>query len=190
MTPIEFERVSGQVQVFRWRPELNVEAIPSPQRIAPHSLAIEADLTTDGREVGSGRLIILHDPQGNDAWDGTFRCVSYARADVDFDMVADPLLSEVGWSWLTEALENNAAEYRAASGTVTTMTSRGFGGIASEPDRAEVEIRASWTAVLHEEGMNPHLAAWQSLLCLTAGLPQLPEGITPLTPRLTPGRLR
>ena len=29
-------------------------------------------------DVGTGRIILLHDPAGNDAWEGTFRCVAYA----------------------------------------------------------------------------------------------------------------
>ena len=43
-------------------------------------------MTVDDTEVGTGRLILLHDPDGNDAWGGgTFRCVAYARAEIDVD---------------------------------------------------------------------------------------------------------
>ncbi len=155
-----------------WRRELEVEEIPAPQRIAPFSAAIAADVLLGGDEVGNGRLILLHDPAGNDAWDGTFRCVTYARADVDLEMVTDPLLAEVGWSWLTDALEGHAAEYTAASGTVTAVSSRAFGGMSDSPDRAEVEIRASWTALIEtSRDLASHLDAWQDLLCMTAGLP-------------------
>jgi len=181
-----FERVDDTVASFRWRPELDVERIPAPQRIAPSSLAIEASVvTTTGSEVGSGRLIFLHDPDGNPAWDGTFRFVSFCRADVDFDMVNDPLLSEVGWTWLTEALNDAGADYHDASGTVTAVSSRSFGQLATEADRAEVEIRASWTPVFStDDEVASHIAAWQALLCTTAGLPPLPDGIIPLSGRL------
>ena len=66
--------------------------MPAPQRIAPHSFALSADVTVDGTDVGTGRIILLHDPDGNDAWDGTFRCVAYARAEIETDMITDPLL--------------------------------------------------------------------------------------------------
>ena len=94
-----------------------------------------------GEEVGSGRLVLLHDPTGNTAWQGTFRCVTFARADIDPEMVTDPLLASVGWSWLIDALDGNDADYDAPSGTVTSVSSDSFGGMASEPSRAEIEIR-------------------------------------------------
>lgn len=188
MSSAEFALISDELTHFGWRPEVLVEQIPSPQRIAPFSVAVEADICSGTDEIGSGRLIILHDPAGNDAWRGEYRLVSLARAGVDAEMAADPLLPEVGWSWLKEALTAHGAQFCAASGTVTTMVSRGFGEIAEDPDRLEIEIRASWTPLLGEGGIHPHLAAWQYLLCLTAGLPPLPEGVIPLSPRM--GRLR
>ena len=48
-----------------------------------------------GEDVGSGRLVLLHDPAGNAAWGGTFRLVTFARAEVDPEMVTDPLYREV-----------------------------------------------------------------------------------------------
>lgn len=177
-----FDAIRRELGEFAWRPELSVDEIPSPQRIAPHSAAIEAIIETSvGDDVGSGRLILLHDPAGNPAWDGTFRCVSYARADVDIDMVTDPLLADVGWTWLTDALNSQSASFRAESGTVTAASSRSFGGLNTEPDHAEVEIRASWTPQLDERGISPHLASWQELLCTTAGLPPVGEGIIPIS---------
>ena len=59
------------------RPEVVVDEMPAPQRIAPFAHAISGRRA--GRpasdEIGTGRFILLHDPAGNDAWDGTFRCV-------------------------------------------------------------------------------------------------------------------
>ncbi|HSN42496.1 MAG TPA: DUF3000 domain-containing protein [Propionibacteriaceae bacterium] len=167
-----FASLAGGLLRHPWRRELSVDEIPAPQRIAPFSAAIAADVLMAGEEVGNGRLILLHDPAGNDAWDGTFRCVTYARADVDLEMVTDPLLAEVGWSWLTDALASHAAAYTAASGTVTAVSSRAFGEMSDNPDRAEVEIRASWTALISTtKELAAHLDAWQDLLCMTAGLP-------------------
>lgn len=186
MTGGSFDRIIEAIEVFRWRPELAVDQIPAPQRISPFAYAIEADvLTAADEEIGTGRLIVLHDPAGNSAWQGTYRCVSYARADVDVEMVIDPLLAEVGWTWLTDALHNAGAAYAEASGTVTAVSSRSFGELAGEADRAEIEIRASWTPQMAQlADFSKHLAAWQMLLCTTAGLPPLPEGIIPLTTRL------
>lgn len=180
-----FSDLVEYVDGFKWRPELDVQPMPSPQRIAPHSLALEADVLANGQELGTGRLIVLHNPDGNDSWDGTFRCVSFARAEVDLEMVTDPLLAEVGWTWLTEALDLAGANSHDESGTVTAVSSRSFGEISDEPDRAEIEIRASWTPVIKDAGdITAHLQAWSSLLCTTAGLPQLPAGIVPLTSRM------
>ncbi|MGB3954398.1 MAG: DUF3000 domain-containing protein [Brooklawnia sp.] len=185
MTGGTFWRVQDAIELFRWRPELTVEEIPAPQRIAPHAYAIEAVVhSADKAEIGTGRLIVLHDPSGNPAWNGTYRCVSYAHADVDLEMVTDPLLAEVGWTWLTESLHSAGAEYHDASGTVTAVSSRSFGELADEPDRAEVEIRASWTPEMADHDITPQLAAWQALLCTTAGLPPLPDGVIALTSRL------
>lgn len=167
-----------------WRPELEIEEIPAPQRIAPFAVAISADVTAAGTEVGSGRLILLHDPEGNPAWHGTFRCVTYARATVDSEMVADPLLPVVGWSWLEDALLRHAADYSAPGGTITSVSSQSFGSMSAEPNRAEVEIRASWTpAMTRGADVETHVLAWQDLLCMVAGLPPLPEGVIAMAPR-------
>ena len=100
-------------------------------------------------------------------------------------MVSDPLLTEVGWTWLTDALEFHQADYHDASGTVTCQSSRCFGDLSNEPDRAEVEIRASWTAkIVSAQDIISHIEAWQTLACTTAGYPPLPTGVVALSSRL------
>ncbi len=174
---------------MQWRSEVSTEELPPPQRIAPYAAAISAEVAVAGQELASGRLVLLHDPQGNESWDGDFRCVTYARADVDADMIADPLLNEVGWSWLIDALERNQAAFTAPSGTVTAVSSRTFGAMSDDPPRAEIEVRASWTPLVTSGGdVRRHLLAWSELLCMTAGLPPLPEGVVPMTRR--PGTTR
>lgn len=183
-TPLLFDAAVQAMLTMRWRPELKVDQIPAPQKIAPYAGAISADISSRGEELGTGRLVLLHDPDGSASWDGDFRCVSFSRAEVDPEMVTDPLLTEVGWSWLLESLERNHAVYRAPSGTVTAVSSRSFGGIADDPARAEVELRASWTPQITDPAeVTAHLQAWSELLCLTAGLPPLPDGVVPITPR-------
>jgi hypothetical protein len=185
--PDAFRRAVKDLAAASWRPELLVEEIPAPQRIAPFSAAVTADVLVNGEEAGSGRLVLLHDPAGNSAWQGTFRCVTFARADVDPEMVTDPLLATVGWSWLIDALDAHHAEYVAPSGTVTSVSSESFGGMADEPPRAEVEVRASWTPVLSDGvGLAAHLSAWAELLCTTAGVPPLPAGVVAMPSRRTP----
>ena len=178
--PPEFRRAVAQLQAARFRPELFVEQMPAPQRIAPHASALSADVTVDGEDVGSGRMVVLHDPAGNDAWDGTFRCVVYARAEIDPELVTDPLLAEVGWSWLVEALEAHGATYAAPSGSVTCVSSESFGGMADEPATAQLEIRASWSP---SGDLTPHVEAWGELLCTAVGLPPVPEGIAVMPSR-------
>ena len=168
------------MRAARLRPEIFCEEMPAPQRIAPFASALSADVTVDGDDVGTGRIVLLHDPAGNDAWEGTFRCVAYARAEIDPEMVIDPLLAEVGWSWLTEALEAHGAEYAAASGTVTKVASESFGSMSDEVATAQLEIRASWTPVGE---VGPHVEAWGELLCTTAGLPPVPDGVASMPSR-------
>jgi len=169
---VDFGTVRAQVHEFVWRDGMHVVEVGSPQKVAPYSLAIEAELPQHDRELASGRLIVLHDPAGNDAWEGCYRCVSLTQADVDTAMAADPLLIDVGWTWLTDALRHAGCTYTAESGTVTTINGRGFGGLSDQPDRAEIEIRCSWTPLFDgTPDLRPHLAAWQELLCIAAGLP-------------------
>jgi len=173
------------------RPEVLVEEMPAPQRIAPHATAISADVTVDDVDVATGRLILLHDPDGNDAWaGGTFRLVAYVRAELDAELITDQMLGEVGWTWLTEALDSHGAAYAAASGTVTRVATESFGGMSDEPGSAQIEIRASWTPVEQSSGaagqdvdVRAHAEAWGELLCTAAGLPPVPEGVAVIPSR-------
>ena len=180
--PPEFTAAVQGMHAARLRPEIFCEEMPAPQRIAPYSAALSADVTVDGEEVGTGRIILLHDPAGNDAWAGTFRCVAYARADIDPEQGTDPLLGAVGWSWLTDALEAHGAEYAAPSGTVTVVTTESFGSMSDEAATAQIEIRASWTPTDPTQ-VAAHVEAWGELLCTTVGLEPVPEGVTAMPSR-------
>jgi hypothetical protein len=192
-SPEEFRVAVAQMRAARLRPEIFCEEMPAPQRIAPYASALSADVTLDGEDVGTGRIVLLHDPAGNDAWEGTFRCVAYARAEIDPEMANDPLLGEVGWSWLTEALAAHGAQYGAPSGTVTKVSSESFGSMADEDATAQLEIRASWTPLgtppattgllVGPPDLGPHVEAWAELLCTASGLPPVPEGVTSMPSR-------
>jgi len=178
--PAEFQKALDQLRSARLRPEIFSEEMPAPQRIAPFSAAITADVTIAGEEVGGGRLVLLYDPAGNEAWEGTFRCVAYARADIDPEMVTDPLLGAVGWTWLIESLEAHRAEFLVPSGTVTRVASESYGGMQDEPANAEIEVRASWSPI---GAIGPHVEAWGDLLCTAAGLPPVPAGVVAMPNR-------
>jgi hypothetical protein len=179
-TPEEFRVAVERMRAARMRPEIFCEEMPAPQRIAPFASALSADVTVDGDDVGTGRIVLLHDPAGNDAWEGTFRCVAYARAEIDPEMANDALLGEVGWTWLTEALDAHGATYTASSGTVTKVSSESFGAMAEEEATAQLEIRASWTPV---GDISDHVEAWGELLCTAVGLPPVPEGVASMPSR-------
>lgn len=184
--PAEFRAAVASMRSAACRPEVFCEEMPAPQRIAPYSSALSADVTVDDVDLGTGRLILLHDPAGNDAWNGTFRCVAYARAEIDPELIADPMLAAVGWSWLSEALDAHGAAYAEMSGTVTSVSTESFGGMSDEEGTAQIEVRASWTPVAKDDqplDVGPHVEAWAELLCTSAGLPPVPEGVTAIPSR-------
>jgi hypothetical protein len=183
--PAAFTEAVRDMGEARMRPEVLCEPMPAPQRIAPYAAALSADVTVDGHDLSTGRIILLHDPDGNESWDGTFRCVAYARAEIDLEMITDPALADVGWSWLTEALDAHGATYGAVSGTITRVATDSFGAMSDDEGSAQIEIRASWTPGLTDDRLDitPHVEAWGELLCTSAGLPPVPEGVTAMPSR-------
>lgn len=127
------------------RPELSFEDEPPPRRLAPQAAAIAATVEVAGNEIGWGRFVLLYDCAGQDGWAGPFRIIAYVRAELDPEIAADPLIGQVGWSWLTEALDGRSADYAAPSGTVTTVVTEGFGSKQGEPVATGFEMRASWS---------------------------------------------
>ena len=180
---LDFNQIVESLTAVKSRPEIRLDVAPAPAKLAPHAFALTADLYTsldESSEVATGRFVLLHDPAGHDAWEGEYRCVTFVRAELEFEMSEDPLLPEVGWSWLQDALSQHGLEYAAASGTVTRVTSESFGQLADRDLTSEIEIRASWTAF---SDFDLHLKAWCDLLSFSAGLPPLPDGVQPLTPK-------
>ncbi|MCU1512489.1 MAG: hypothetical protein JWO34_2329 [Arthrobacter sp.] len=134
-------------------------------------------------ELATGRFILLHDPDGSAVWDGEFRIVTYIRAQLEPEMGNDEMLGSVDWTWLVEALDTHAAPYRSAGGTATRVLSESFGTLSDRPDSIDIELRASWTPASAD--ITSHLEAWSDMVCTFAGLPPLPEGVSPL-PRRRP----
>lgn len=187
--PGPFTRALEQLRTARLRPEIVLTEVPAPTRIAPYALALTADVLAHPPppageapdELSSGRFVLLHDPGAPDPWEGTFRAVTYARAELEPDLGSDPMLGEVGWSWLLEALVARDAAYTQDGGTVTRVASQSFGALSMRPSCVEIEVRGSWTPLGDDLGR--HLLAWSDLLCTVGGLPPLPEGVTALPAR-------
>ena len=178
--PAGFRRAVTELSGVEVRPEVVLSELPPPQRLAPYAVALHAVVNVAGDELAEGRLVVLHDPDGQAVWEGDTRCVAYVQAGIDFEIASDPMLPSVGWSWLLEALSGAGADFRAAGGTVTRTTSERFGALSDHPHAADVEIRASWSPV---GSLSAHLVAFGELLCSTAGLPPTPPGVVPIPSR-------
>jgi len=188
----------------RLRPELGLDAEEPPRRLAPLAHAFAATVyradgprvagpagpdtpaEADG-EIGWGRFVLLFDAAGQPGWDGKYRIIGYVQAELEPELAADPLVNEVGWSWLIEALDGHTTGYRNISGTVTAVMTQGFGSKQDEPTSTGFELRASWSPVTSGDsaGLSGHLAAWCEVVCTAAGLPPLAPGVAALRP---PGR--
>lgn len=181
-----FDELIELLRTFTPRDEIILEEVPAPQKLATHSFAFTADISNgalgdEEAEVASGRFVILHEPGGQDTWEGEFRCVTFMRADVDSQMQEDPLLPEVGWNWLLDSLEATGAQCNAPSGTVTRVSSASFGKLSPRQNNAEIEIRASWSPnIATPSDIFLHVQAWCNLMTEVAGLPPLPEGVASL----------
>jgi hypothetical protein len=175
--PDAFARAVAGLRAASPRPDILLEEIAAPQRLAPYSFALSATVLRDNDEVASGRLILLHDPAGHDAWHGDIRLVTLVTAELESDMAGDPLLPAVAWTWLTDSLDQQSAVYTAIGGTITQTTSTRFGELAGPVPTADLEVRASWTPTTDDLGA--HLLGWCTMLAATAGLP--PPGVTALS---------
>ncbi|HWH97020.1 MAG TPA: DUF3000 domain-containing protein [Pseudolysinimonas sp.] len=179
VVPAAFGRALTAVRRATIRPELQLSEIPAPTGLAPHAIAMAADVipVTHGLDsvLGTGRFVLLFDPEEPEAWGGPFRVVCFAQAPLETDIGLDPFVAEVAWSWLTDSLAAHEAHYSAASGTATKVLSTGFGELEHQSDGAQLEIRASWTP--DADAVGPSVEAWSDLLCRLAGLPPTPEAV-------------
>lgn len=159
------------------RPEVKLDHTAAPARLATHTAAIVADVDVNGDEVGNGRLVVLFEPHFQDTWDGNLRLVGFVSADLETELVTDPMLLEVGWSWVEDAFKGRLINPLALSGTVSRSGSQSFGDISMREPEGQVEIRVSWTVPANED-FTEHALAWVDLMTSAAGLEPLPEGVT------------
>lgn len=181
-TPSSFSNAIEEVRRIHYRPEFLVEEAPAPSRLAPFAFAQTLEIDVDGEEVGSGRLVILHDPDGRESWEGDTRVIAYVDSEVERDLAVDPLLTEVGWDWLIEGIEDTSATLRALGGTVTQVNSRSFGVLDDRGLDGRIQVRASWTALDHAE-LVTHTHAWALLAAACSGLAPDDVGISTLPRR-------
>jgi len=183
----QFNRLIEHLRTATPRAEIILEEVPAPQKLATYSFAFTADVSNgllgdDEAEIASGRFVLLQEPGGQDTWEGEFRCVTFLSADVDEAMQDDPLLPEVGWTWLLDSLEEAGCEFNAPSGTVTRVSSASFGKLSPKNNESEIEIRASWTPIIKDSAeMIKHILAWCNLLGEVAGLAPIVEGVAPIS---------
>ncbi|WP_246049156.1 DUF3000 domain-containing protein [Corynebacterium tapiri] len=185
-TPPAFTRAVEAMHEASLRAELTLGTIRPPQRLAPFSHAVGLEVHAVDEDLGQipedsqgdafGRLILLHDPGADDAWDGPMRLVAYIQADMDDEVAGDPLLPDVAWQWLNEGLHECGARFTNLGGTVTSTASVRFGEIGGPPRAHQLEMRASWTA--EDVELAAHVEAFSHVLANVAGLP--PVGVTEL----------
>lgn len=176
--PAEFLAAIASLDAAKLRPEVQVEEAPAPTRLAPHAVALRTTVATGAEDLASGRIVVLYDPNGNEAWDGRFRVVAFLEAGLEPELALDPLLPDVGWAWLKEALGD--LPHHNLGGTVTRVASQSFGALAERPVEGTVQVRASWTP---DGPLGDHLVAFADLMCTVAGLPPLPPGVAPMVRR-------
>lgn len=177
--PELFRHAVSTLSAYRPRQEVSLSEIKAPQRLAPYSYALGGEIDGQAGELATARLILLHDPDGQEAWGGVLRLVAYLRAEVDQELTSDPLLPEVGWSWLTDALAESGAAFSALGGTVTQTSSARFGDISGPSRTDDLELRASWTPA--DGDLGSHVAAFCELMAFAVGLP--PVGVAMLSQR-------
>ncbi len=177
--PAPFRAAEEAVRAAALRPELQVEEITAPTGLAPFAIALAGDVrpVTHGVDslLGTGRFVLLYDPEEPEAWGGPFRVVCFAQAPLETDIGLDPFVAQVAWSWLLDGLAARGAAFHAASGTATKVLATGFGDLAGETDSAQLELRASWSPDAGDLGQ--HAAGWGYLLCLLAGLPPAGDAV-------------
>lgn len=172
--PDTFVRAVNQLRAGTVRPRVTIAETTAPRHIAPYAFALSAEVEPPQGPDTEGRLILLHDPDGHESWNGTLRLVTYLSVDMDTEMAEDPMLVPVAWSWLMEGLGGCDARFTAVGGTVTRTHSTRFGDLRDPHDfgadtESTLELRASWTPC--GDDLAAHARAWQQLLASAIGLP-------------------
>lgn len=180
--PAEFLLAMESLRNSSVRDELIIEQIAAPGKLAKFEVAfsanVDASATDVASDLGTGRFVLLWDQDEPEPWHSRFRVITFAKSPLETNIGADELISDVAWAWLTESLQNRHADFIAEAGTATRIISSGYGALSNQSDHAELEIRASWSPI--NTNAAAHLEAWQDLVCIMSGFPNLPSGVTSL----------
>ena len=189
-----FEKFCSLARDLKTRSEISFEEVPAPQRLAPYAVAFSVDVSSgyssggrneesdEDSDVATGRFVMLHDPEGQEAWEGEFRAVTFVRSAIEDDLQSDPLLTDVAWSWVSESLESANANFAATSGTVTRVSSASYGQLSEKEQSSEIEIRASRTPT-SADSLIDHIHGWIKLIETVSGLTPIAEGVSSLKSR-------
>jgi len=159
------------------RPELVIEEVPAPNRLAQFAIALAVDAVSSlDEDLASGRFVVLHEPDGQPTWNGDFRVVTFVKAPLESDVLIGDMFDEVAWTWLVESLQDHGADMHNLSGTVTRTVSRSFADLRDREIQTDLEIRASWTP--DSEDLSTHIKAWLGLIEICADLEPLPAGVS------------
>lgn len=179
-TSAEFRLAVESLRSSSLRDELFIEQIPAPTKLATNAIAfaanVDSKMADSSSDLGTGRFVLLWDEKEQDAWQSRFRVICFAKSPLETEIGADEQISDVAWAWLNEALQNRSALFVNAAGTATRVISSGYGTLAGQSDHAELEMRASWSPV--DTDAKNHFEAWQDLVCIMSGFPNLPAGIS------------
>lgn len=175
-----WDEVVASLKSLSYRPEFLIEEVPAPARLAPKSLALALDVVDhEDRDLASGRFVVLHDPDGQETWDGNLRVVTFVRAPIENDVVTDDLFDDVAWSWLIDALNESTEGFHNISGTVTRTVSKSYAGISNRESESDVEIRASWTP--NSTNLGDQILVWLNFVQQCSGLEPLPPGVSAIS---------
>lgn len=180
----EFQAAVDAIRKADVREEIHLKQIEEPDKLATHAIAFSAHIVEElssPADAGTGRFVLLWEPEMQEAWGSRFRVVCFAKSPLEANIGADELGSDIAWAWLTDALSNRQAAYTNAAGTATRIMSSGYGSLASQADHAELEVRASWSPKSYEIGQ--HIEAWQDLVCIMSGFSHLPHGVSSIAPK-------
>lgn len=169
----EFALALASIRDASTRTELSITEIDAPTGLAAHSIAFNCDVRAENNfqkiDLGTGRLVLLWDTEPQESWGSRFRIIIFAKSPLETDIGFEDSSTGITWTWLKESLEHLQAGYSAEAGTTTRVISTGFGALASQPDHAELELRASWSP--NDANVGAHLLAWQNLICMMSGFP-------------------
>lgn len=180
--PAPFAQALGSLRAAALGAGVEVREVPAPSRAAAYAVALSGSLARAGvpdDEVADGTFVVLYDPPLTPVDDGTFRVIVLVRAELDEEMSGDPMLPEVAWDWMLEALEACPVAPVEPGGSVTRTITTSHGAVAGRPEEVELELRTSWSAV--DPDVGAFLTAWARVLRLFAGVP--PVGVTSLDDR-------